>query len=169
MTVSVNNGNTDLDYARKINAFEADPNATPEDDARLEAQFSAAMVQFLGNPGTKKPFTTPLTPIHLIPDSPSPLKPIHLIPVSPSPLKPIHLIPDSPPGGSNSSLQPMVHEITDALAPFASLSDPNVEPRFDGAGLIGTMGVPSNFNLFPNGDPSPEDVDQHGIGDCFLA
>jgi hypothetical protein len=30
------------------------------------------------------------------------------------------------------------------------------------------MGVPSNFNPFPGGDPSPADVDQHAIGDCYL-
>jgi hypothetical protein len=48
------------------------------------------------------------------------------------------------------------------------LADPNVEPQFNLPGATGSMGTPSNFSLFPNGSPSVQDVDQHGISDCSL-
>jgi hypothetical protein len=119
---------------------------TPAYDARLEAQFLAVKAEFLGTQGTKKPFPLPLTPIHLIPDSPS--------------------------GGSNPLTQPgtdptsLIPDPTSLTA--AELLDPNIEPQFNVPGETATMGVPSNFNLFPGGDPSPEDVNQHGVGDCFF-
>ncbi len=50
MSVSANTGNAFLDgYARQINVLERDPNATPEYNAGLEAQFALIAAQILGN------------------------------------------------------------------------------------------------------------------------
>jgi hypothetical protein len=49
------------------------------------------------------------------------------------------------------------------------LIDPSGEPNYtvDNHGHTGTL-TPTNIDLFPNGDPSPYDVIQHGIGDCYF-
>jgi len=50
----------------------------------------------------------------------------------------------------------------------AQLADPNVEPQFNVPGKTVSMGTPGSFGLFPNGSPSPQDIDQHDVGDCFF-
>ncbi len=50
----------------------------------------------------------------------------------------------------------------------ANLANPDVEPQFNVPGVDGTMGTPSGVSLFPNGDPSPQDINQHSLGDCFF-
>jgi Calpain family cysteine protease len=140
MSVSTNNGNPFLDdYARQINALEANPNATSEYDAGLEAQFAAVKAQILGSQGAQTPSAA---------STPNPLAP---------------------------SIDPLLHfpmpqsgSIPPTASAIASLGDPNMEPQFNVPGATGTMGTPSNFNLFPDGGPSPHDIDQHVVGDCFL-
>jgi hypothetical protein len=63
---------------------------------------------------------------------------------------------------------PQSGSIPPTASAIASLGDPNMEPQFNVPGAIGTMGTPSNFSLFPDGGPSPHDIDQHVVGDCFL-
>jgi hypothetical protein len=50
------------------------------------------------------------------------------------------------------------------------LADPNVEPQYttDDKGDPGTLQTPSDFSLFPSGEPSPDDVTQKEIGDCYF-
>ncbi len=76
--------------------------------------------------------------------------------------------------GRGSSPEPIIVK----LPPFpeivvfaeikARLADPNVEPQFNIPDVIASMGMPKNFSLFPNGQPSPHDVNQSGVGDCYL-
>jgi len=128
--------------AYRINSLEADPNDTPSYDARLESAFLAMKVQFLGDQGTKNPFPFPLVPIHLIPDANN---------------------PSSQPGIDPKDLVPDATSLTEA-----ELLDPNIEPQFQVPDVPATMGVPNNFNLFPEGDPSPADVNQHGLKNCYF-
>jgi Calpain family cysteine protease len=133
MSVSTNTGNAFLnDYARQINALEANPNATPEFDAGLEAHFAAVKAQILGTRGTQTPAAGAA----------------------------------GLDGALAKSAGSLAKKIT--AAEIASLGDPSVEPQFNVPGVTGTMGTPSNFNLFPSGNPTPHDVDQHSLGDCYF-
>src|SRR6201999_4564291 len=50
MTLPTNDGNAFLDsWAAQINALEKDPNATPQYDQQLEAEFALVKAQILGS------------------------------------------------------------------------------------------------------------------------
>lgn len=65
--------------------------------------------------------------------------------------------------GSNGS---PAHPAT--RAQISALANAKVEPAFNIKGVSATMKTPSNFNLYPNGNPSPADIDQTVVGDCYL-
>jgi hypothetical protein len=92
------------------------------------------------------------------------------------------LLPDPPPNNPISENSNGVAGMLNALnggplppsAPSTSddqrktLGDASNNPVFNIDGVDAQMNAPKAFNLYPNGKPTPADVDQTSVGDCYF-